>query len=478
MARWLVSDGTNAQEGQADAVKTAVGGVVKPILRACAAENGIVRQFWPPTVVTTDPAISWDTTALTVTESVVDPLDSVSSIVFSRSLGTYSYKNYPQANGAGIYLNPPVTGAGQYLIRVDQTSGTALTGTLATWIDIFSLAEHTWSLDEAVVGALAALANISISQDNGFGGPVSGTTVVKAVTFASEVRAGSKVVWSTEPYDLVEIREGQDADCILTFTPDGWATGDAFTSGSFTENWHKDAPDLSNTPIYDRDGNLIIDRGAEQINLSFNSADFTVNATLVSGTAPTGSALATNLTLDEVRQWTLLAITGENLSCALDVTVSDGIAPVTKRITMNSQRTAASATPVWTIDEWTLSDVAFPQPNSLFVEYTMTFAIAGTATGRCDNNSGGGIQETDTWLPGGETAADYEVKISGGIVLTTGTLDVWYNLGTEVVFVAETATSTIQRESNCTLSVRKIGDLAVIKPVTLVAAEDNGEIAP
>ena len=46
--RWVVSDGSNAQEVQSGAAKVAVGGIVKPILKACVVENGIVRQFWPP----------------------------------------------------------------------------------------------------------------------------------------------------------------------------------------------------------------------------------------------------------------------------------------------------------------------------------------------------------------------------------------------------------------------------------------------
>ncbi|GAH01032.1 unnamed protein product, partial [marine sediment metagenome] len=287
------------------------------------------RQFWPTVEPTGDPNINWSTVPLTVTESVVDPLDSVASISFSRDLGTYTYKNHPSSDASGIYLNPAVSGAGQYLIKVDQVSGTALTGTLATWIDLFSAATHIWSLDEAVVGELSALANISISQDNGAGSPVAASTVVKSVTFCSEVRDESKISWSTEPYNLVEIKESEDADCILTFNPSGWAVGDADTSGSFTENWHKDAPDPGNSTIIARDGSTIVDYAGLALITSFDAAEYTVNATLVSGTPPegngannvinsadnvinvadnvvtVGSPLGTDLTLDQVRQWTL-----------------------------------------------------------------------------------------------------------------------------------------------------------------------------
>ena len=128
--RWVVSDGTLAQE--VSAARVAVGGIVKDITAACVAENGIVRQFFPPAAGSADPSIKWTNTALTVNEYVVDPQDVSAKITFDRSLGTYTYDNLPGSDVTGTYLNPPVTGAGQYLIKVDQVSGTALTGTLGS----------------------------------------------------------------------------------------------------------------------------------------------------------------------------------------------------------------------------------------------------------------------------------------------------------------------------------------------------------
>ena len=337
MSRLLVSDGLLAK--QAGKYKIVIGGVVKPILRACAVKDGIVRQYWPTVEPSTDPRIAWDTTALTVTRSRQDPADSNAIINFNRLHGLYTYTNYPDAGGYGDYLSPALDGTagddGKYFIKVDQTSGTALTGTLGSWIDLNSATDFVWQLTEASIGTLSATANISIKN-------AAGTTVIKIVNFSSTVTAASDIVWNSTQADLVEIKEAVDADCILTFNPAGWANGDADTSGSFTEDWHVDSPNLALPGLIDRFSVLIVDRLGNVIQArTSTSGDFSVKVTLVSGTAPTGSALATTLSLDTVRQWTLLSTVGENLVCALDVVV-DTIPtsnPITKRITMTSQRT-------------------------------------------------------------------------------------------------------------------------------------------
>ena len=719
--RLLVSDGTLAQECQPDAFKIAVGGVVKQILKASCVENGIVRQFWPPTPGDgSDPRINWTSDALIVSESVADPADSFASIDFSRSLGTYAFKAYPNADGVDSYLSPALDGTagddGKYLIKAVQISGDPITGIVgynpgmmtfdgatgfyksasqtisgnimtivgrftapsqtvaqdiirirdtagaapnrflasvnpnnhatpdrrdcleiliqdssavsicrlqsltdvndglehtfffsynfataafvykvdgvnaddvgsagriapttgipptgtgfnvsigssngatpgnfhngkigyigyhevtATWSDFFetdgspkeldevtwtewgaqplywedqgemdaqlgstgnmavngtitgptggtalwtdlnSASEFVYSLDQTVVGVLGAVVEITIAADDGAGLPESGTEVVKSITFSSEVRDENKVIWSPTQYDLVEIKESVDATCDLIFNPSGFAIGDADTSGSFNEAWHQDSPNVLVRDIIDRFANQIVDRFGNIV--SSRAAEYTVNVTLVSGTAPTGSALGVELSLDDIHQWTLSATSGENLVNALDVTVSDGVTPITKRITMNSQRTEESATPVWTTDEWTLSDVAFPQALALIADYTITFPVAADATGRVDNASGGGVQETDAWLPGGETAADYEVMLlntSGADGLISHTSGVWYSLASQQQFIIQYATVAGLRAREYTASIRKIGDIAVVKVVNLITAGDDGSTPP
>jgi hypothetical protein len=467
--RLVVSDGVRAQECQPLKYKVAVGGVVKLITKAACVENGIVRQFWPPSPGAGDPRIKWGTTLLPVIESVADPLDSTAIITFTRATGLYSYSNYPNANIIGTYLSPVLDGTAgdddKYLIRVDQTGGTALTGTLATWIDINSLATHIWSLDQTIVGALSATANISIAADNGAGSPTTGTIVVRAVTFSSTVTATSDIVWTEDPYALVEIKQSVDATCDLILNPDGFAVGDADTSGSFNEAWHSESPNatLADTLI-DRFGNIILDRFGNII--VTRSIDlFTVQVDLISGTAPTGSSLAVALPLDQVRQWTLTAISGEDLDCALDVTVSDGTTAVVKRITMNSERIEAATSNVWTTDDWSLTDLAeSTAPGAL---------IAVDEDGHADGIifTGVSIEETETWHDEALTPSDpenYEVLLNvvAGIAgLVTGPAqDVYHNLASQQAWQM-THNAGNWQQWVVDVYIRRIGDLPVIKRV-------------
>jgi len=439
-----------------------VGGVVKEITKACVAENGIVRQFYPYAAGTTDPNIKWTGSPFTVNEYAVDPQDVSAKITFNRSLGTYTYDNLPGSDVTETYLNPPATGTGQYLIKVDQVSGTALTGTLGSWIDLYSAASHQWSLDYTVVGAVTALANISIAQDDGAGAPETGTTVVKVVTFKAEVLTESSINWNSVGGALVEIKEDVDADCVLTFNPDGYATGHADTSGSFNNSWHIDSPNVSDPENY------------------------TVNVSLVSGTSPTGSALGSDLTLDEVRQWTLLATTGENLSCSLDVTVSDGVTSVTKRVTMNSQRTEdALSEPAWTTELWFGTDAGYPQPAIVDVTAIITFNVDGTGKFEMTSSSMP-LEEIasedwfDTPPPSAGALNQYEVKVES-TGSNSGSLDfgTWYRMTETRAFSANYTTLANQnRTYSITASVRKVGGASIDKPISVRVSQSGGGIIP
>lgn len=436
--RWVVSDGTFAQ--QVSAARIAIGGVVKDIPAALVSHEGFARKFFPTAGGLADSRIVWDTTALTVTKTAIDPEDSSAIITFNRDTGLYTYNDSPDADVSGVYLNPPVTGANQYLIKVEQVSGTALTGTLGSWIDLNSAATHEWSLDQTVVGLLGAVGDISIAADAGGGVPDLATIVTKAVTFSSEVTAGAGIAWSDVARALVEETESVDADCDLIFNPDGSCVGSADTSGAFNENWHSDAPSPA------------------------APGDFTVNATLVSGTAPAGSALATNLTLDTVRQWTLLATSGEDLTCALDITVSDGVDSITKRVTMNSVRSSDASDNTWTTTQWQLVDTDTSAPVG-----TVNINADGSATGTIESPPQ--TEETEAWnsaSPAAPDPEDYEVflhNVAGLAGLIAGSdIETWIPLSVNRSW-SVTITSGLYREWVWDISIRRVGRVAVTKRV-------------
>lgn len=433
MARWLISDGVSAREVVKASVSSA--GINNDILRAVVSKDGMWREFWPAIPSSGDPRITWGTNALTVRQEATDPADSFATITFNRDSGTYTYDNIPDVDGNGIYLNPPVTALGQYLIRVDQTSGDAITGTLGTWIDLFAAASNSWSLDQTIEGLASALTSISISADDGGGAPVASSTVVKNVSFVSEVVAPGDIAWTDVQRDLTEITSTVDADCILTFNPSGFATGDANT-GSFNENWHVLSPSVPD-PI-----------------------NFTVNVVLVSGTAPDGDALGVDLTLDLVRSWTLPATSGEDVNCELDVTVGDGVNTVTKVVTMHSQRTANASSNVWTTAQWFLVDEFAPYGA------TVTIDSDGTAIGEILT----ALVESEDWNGDAPTAPDpqnYEVMLHNltGIsnLITGSAIETWVNLASTAAW-SVTITGQFQAWT-WDISLRRVGGASVVKRV-------------
>lgn len=444
--RLVVSDGVRTQ--QATDVKVAVSGVVKNVTRMCVADNGIVRQFYPTVASETDARIVWTTAPITVIQSVEDPADSEATLTFNRSSGTFSYDNYPLGGVVGIYINPALDGTagddGKFLIKIQQDSGDTLTGAAGTWLNLN--ANHVVSLDQTIVGVLNAVATISIAQDNGSGSPVVSTQIDKVVTFISEVRVTNDVVWSVLQRDLVENKESVDADCQLAFSPEGFATGDADTSGAFTEAWHKDSPVVP------------------------DPQNFTVNTTLVSGTAPTGSALGSDLTLDGVRQWTLLATIGETLVCELDVIVDDGVTPITKRVTMASSRTDVTTLNVWeVVPLWILRESnTFPSD----AEVSVSHRSQGNATG---DELALGEQFNEPWHSESTAASDPEnyqvmLEVNTGNGPTSGAaVGVW--LPADSNYTWRLTSTGPPLAGGWLYSYRRVGQATVTKQINVSASQ-------
>ena len=450
--RWVVAIDYVAQEVWK--AKVAVDGVVKPITSAVCAMDGVARQFFPTAAGSLPPQrIVWTSDALTVTDIVANPLDAAATITLTRDSGTYQYSNDPNADGFGTFLNPPLSGEvaddGKYLIKFDQISGDTVSMPVSAWIDLNDTNLQSATLSNLLGGDSSGVIDISIAEDNGAGSPESGTTVTKRVTFIANVTAETYINWSNSQNDLVEIKSGEDADCVLIFNPDGSAAGQADTSGSFTENWHVNAP-------------TVVD-----------PENFTVTATLVSGTAPTGSSLATILTLDEVRSWTLTATEGEDLSCELDVKVDDLVPAgndVTKRVTMNSVRSTPIPEPDWDTTAWSCTDAGFPQSVGLLIDVHLTFAADGTAKLEAESNSMPLTEfETGTWLSGfSGDLNDYECmiqNINGGGITTGQTEGQWVRMAE--VFTVEYTTLTQARTYTFDANVRKVGGLATTKVITV-----------
>ncbi len=445
MARWLTSSGSNVI--QHTVARMAIGGIVHDITVGRVAHEGVVREFWPTDASPGDSRIQWTSTPLTVTDSVEDPADAAATITFTAASGIYTYDNYPSADGAGVFLNPPANAAGEYLIKISSDP----------WADLIS--DHQFILPQTVPGTGTSTIDISISADDGTGNPVAATTVTKSVTFIATVRpADSENVWTANEKSLETITQGEAAITELQFNPSGNAQGIADT-GSFTENWSSLFPSADGT-------------------------GWTVTASLVSGDTPTGSAVDTALSLDTVREWQLVADTeGEDLTCALDVVVDDGTTPITKRVNMHSQWLVNTIPdPDWNTTPWSCTDAGYPQPLDSFVEIYLNFNADGSANLQMSSTELPLTTfATGSWFSGfAGDLNDYEVQVTdlNGIAIVSGQGEGWVRMSQAYELQGVTLPNLRTRTFNA--SVRKVGGLATTKAinVTIIAASNDGEPLP
>lgn len=444
--------------------RVAVGGVVKTITASCVAMDGVVHQFWPPTTTPTGNPIRWNTDTIDVIESVVDPVDAYARILFYRDTGRFVYTNYPSEPTVAQYLSPVATATGQYLIKCHQVSGIALNGTLETWIDLYSGPTVEFSLLRSPIGSDTAVAEITIAEDDGFGAPAGGTEVTKTVNFLATVTASAttNITWSTATRTLIEYKESENADVSVTFNPLGFVTGSADTSGAFTESWNIDSPDCADPENY------------------------TVYATVIGGPNPTGSALDTLLTLDQVRSWTLATTAeGDDLDTTLDITVDDLVPvgnDVTKRIYLRPERGIPIAEPdaTWITDTWSATDAGYPQGASLDVFIYFTFGTDGTASLEMETTALTRTEfDTGNWFdtppPTSGELNDYEVMIDTTAMTGSLTRGVWYRMTEARAFtIARTTLPSSAKVVTFDANVRKVGGATFAKTVTITIIQSDG----
>jgi len=446
--RLLISDGAAAKA--VTEYRVANSALVKDIQRALVVDGGVARQYWP-TAGSTDPNVVWSAQPLTANDyKLLVNQPAIANINFAID-GSYTYtddidENNP-ATGNGTWLAVAVSGAGQYLIKAVVVAGAGTVGdTLNVWLDAFT--PRSFGAQLAVQGVNSVVMDITVA--GGVTSPIAGTEVTRRITFnAYVVNAASKVSWTQTQWDLDEHTEHVDADCDLNFFPNGTSTGLADTSGNFFENWHVDATIVPD-PV-----------------------NYTVQVDLISGTAPTGSALGAPLTLDVNRSWKLLATINEDLSNELDVTVGDGTAFVTKRVTMHSLRGAAPSSNVWTTLLWSLRDNAV-SPNDALIQVAVN--PDGTAFG--DSPTRPPLNEDwHSEAPAASDPENYEVMlvvVSGELPDPAGSATgVWLS-ASPAQLLWELKVSNLSAITSkfavWNLSIRRVGQPGITKQINLSAS--------
>lgn len=417
--RLLVSDGTNAREVlEPTGYSVAALGFVRQVDEAYCVLDGIVRQYWPPAATSSDSDIVWTQQALTVTNyELIANQPSIASITLDPD-GTYAYTDDTDENnpgvGGGSWLDVPVTGLGQYLIRADVVSGTPDVGAApGIWFDAFVV--RTFGISLATQGTLQTVLDITVAAGNVT--PDAGTEVVRRVTIDTNIVAVTKVAWLQNPWDLEDAQNTIEAKTVIAFYPNGTSLGVEGSGAKFIEDWHVDAegagvPDPEN---------------------------FTVQTNLISGDTPTdltGHALGVPHTLDaDTIAWRLSTLGEQDLSCVLDVIIGDGSTFVTKSVTMHSVRTAESSDNIWSNIPLLVQGLSIKPADTvatLIFNPDGTFKATATTLPDIDED----------WHSEAPTASDpenYEVFIdlvtTNNVVVTGDLYEQWLNLSATRTFI-------------------------------------------
>jgi hypothetical protein len=183
-----------------------------------------------------------------------------------------------------------------------------------------------------------------------------------------------------------------------------------------------------------------VETGREIYAQEWNSS-FTVQVDQISGDAISGPALGVELTTDVRRTWFIEATAdGEDFNAVIDLTISDGTASVTKRITLHVKRTDESTDPGSDIStDFTQFDSIrdlFIQPDAVTpLQDTLTqisFLPDGTVTAQ--TSAGPYINFPQIWNTNSPAVTDpenFEIRatmLQGDDIPDDSVLDQWVNL--------------------------------------------------
>lgn len=431
------------------------GGKVRKVAEGYVADAGIVRQFWPKTT-TYGSGIVMDTVAATSYEVGSAPV---------RALCTFDAQsgNILLSNGVVLAgIAPPSRAQGNYLWKFDIVSGSISgTGTIGSWEDVNSggtIGTKEYWLENSVFGLAEGEATISLAEDDGGGSPLAGTTVTKTIYFQAEV-LGKRICMSQTPWLLTNTEVNETAEVFVLTIPEGW--------------W--DAVNMYNVPFAAINGEYGFPKGIVQseIYACIWEPTITVQVDIVAG-AVDGEATGVPLTTDVRRIWSITAdATTPVVDATIDVTVTDGVESVTKRITMHAEYVTEDADPGSEIDtNFTRYDNIQEQTETgggtpASAHANIAVRIDGTV-----NAYTIGLdpypafpQNWNALAPALTDPENYEcrvVKISGDDP-DTGTLNTWFNCsiqriwGVAVSATGSTAYAVESRSGSYELQIREVG---------------------
>ena len=309
----------------------AMNGVVNSVAEGYVAQSGIIRQFWPPNIGDDDIIVMTTDTELSYATKMAGEGAAIALCSWDARSGRLILSDEYTVRYVDV-LAPAPRGAGVYLLRVELVSGdVTLEFPTGEWHDVFEYGNLGVFSNYLINGfAVSSVVNgevtVSVAEDDGAGAPKAGTVVSKTVEMKAEI-VGANLPWTTAPWTLTSIRYNEFAGVILLTVPAGY--GDA-NEAFITGNTFQDIP-----PFDDDYKEVIREIYAVEWGLQF-----TVQVDVISGAVtgdPTGIPLSTALK----RTWEVSAPDPlDSNSATVDVTISDGVSSVTKRVYMAATQLA------------------------------------------------------------------------------------------------------------------------------------------
>jgi len=451
----------------------AIDGVVNSVAEAYIAETGVIHQFWPPTVqqgdaivMTTDTEESYATAKLG--EGLAEALCSwdcrTGRLILSDK---NTYRNIS-------VLAPAPRAAGQYVMRIELVSGdVVLEFPTGEWHDVYEYGNlgifsnyltNGFSVQSVIYGEVT----VSIAEDDGAGQPIGPTIVSKTVNLKAEI-IGDNLSFTTAPWTLSSVRWNEFAGVVLLTVPAGFGfENEAFVTG----NTFQDNPPFEDTYVE-------IIREIYAVEWGPN---FLVKVDVISG-AVTGSTTGAYISTLLTNRWYVDAPNPlDNNSATVDITITDGINEVTKRVFMNAVQNAdnndAGSEPS---DDFTRYDLLADRygllgTGPLIVSVTLEVNIDGTVNSY-GYRSGQDVDFPQNWndlAPSVPDPQNFECRLTilDGDQVYTGSspTGVWVNLSTMKQWsyyleLAERPDSGIVEQVNgeWQLEIREVGRPTTVK---------------
>lgn len=194
------------------------------------------------------------------------------------------------------------------------------------WHDVLeegTIARYDNYLSNNSVGIKNGQVILSFAEDDGTGNPVADTIVSKTINLIAEV-VSDRITMSTIPWTLDNVEVNELAEVAVLVTPKGW--------------W--DEVNQINIPDSVITGEFGHPKGIQESEIyavNLNN-DVRVQCDVISG-AVIGDDTGVSLSTDEQRQWKIEADEPDEIvNAVIDITISDGLESVTKRITMRAEQ--------------------------------------------------------------------------------------------------------------------------------------------